>query len=199
MSKPAIEVVLPPRPEVRPRIYAYSIADEAHKGLLKVGQTTREVKQRIAEQVKTAAIKNYKIVLDESAVRDDGTLFSDHHVRTSLARKGFENSTLEWMRCSVADLKTVLTELRTGQRLTGTHHETFPMRREQAEAVDKTFEYYHSIWGENRNAAPRFLWNAKMRYGKTFTNLSVGKEAGGQTCAGADIQACCRGCLADGS
>lgn len=30
------------------------------QGLLKVGQTTREVKQRVAEQVKTAAIKNYK-------------------------------------------------------------------------------------------------------------------------------------------
>ena len=33
-----------------------------------MGQTTRDVKQRIVEQVKTAAIKNYKIELDESAV-----------------------------------------------------------------------------------------------------------------------------------
>ena len=71
MSK-TVEEILAPKPEVRPRIYAYSIADEAHKGLLKVGQTTRDVKQRIAEQVKTAAIKNYKIELNESAERDDG-------------------------------------------------------------------------------------------------------------------------------
>ncbi len=178
MSKPAIEVVLPPRPEARPRIYAYSIDDAAHKGLLKVGQTTRDVKQRIAEQVKTAAIKNYKIVLDESAVRDDGSIFSDHHVRAALVKKGFENTTLEWMRCSVADLKTVLTELRTGQKLTGTHHDTFPMRREQAEAVDKTLDYYQSIWTENKNAAPRFLWNAKMRFGKTFTTYQLAKKLG---------------------
>ena len=62
-----IDEILVPKPEARPRIYAYSIADEAHKGLLKVGQTARDVKQRIAEQLKTAAIKNYTIELDESA------------------------------------------------------------------------------------------------------------------------------------
>ncbi len=36
MSKP-IEEILAPRPEARPRIYAHSIADAAHTGLLKVG------------------------------------------------------------------------------------------------------------------------------------------------------------------
>jgi hypothetical protein len=34
MTKP-IEEILAPRPQARPRIYAYSIEDEAHKGLLK--------------------------------------------------------------------------------------------------------------------------------------------------------------------
>ena len=100
MSKP-IEEILAPKPEARPpRIYAYSIDDNAHKGLLKVGQTTRDVKQRVAEQVKTAAIKNYKIELDESAERDDGTIFSDHDVRAALIKKKFANPELEWMRCS---------------------------------------------------------------------------------------------------
>src|SRR6266566_2681051 len=111
MSKP-IEEILAPKPEARPRIYAYSIDDKAHKGLLKVGQTTRNVKQRVAEQVKTAAIKNYKIELDESAERKDGTIFTDHHVRAGLVKRGFANTELEWMRCSVAELRTLLTELR---------------------------------------------------------------------------------------
>jgi hypothetical protein len=48
MSKPTIEEILAPRPEARPHIYAYSITDVAHQGLLKVGQTTRDVKQRVA-------------------------------------------------------------------------------------------------------------------------------------------------------
>jgi len=177
MSK-SIEEILAPKPEARPRIYAYSIADAAHKGLLKVGQTTRDVKQRVVEQLKTAAIKNYRIELDESAERDDGSIFSDHEVRAALVKKGFANVELEWVRCTIKDVKTVLAELRTGQRFAGTHHETFPMRREQAEAVDKTFDYYRSIWAENKNAVPRFLWNAKMRFGKTFTTYQLAKKLG---------------------
>ena len=177
MSKP-IEEILTPKPEARPRIYAYSIADEAHKGLLKVGQTTRDVKQRVAEQLKTAAIKNYKIELAESAERDDGTIFSDHDVRAALLRKKFANTELEWVRCTVKDVRTVLTELRTGQQFTGTHHQTFLMRREQAEAVNKTSDYFQSIWAENQQAVPRFLWNAKMRFGKTFTTYQLAKKLG---------------------
>ena len=178
MSKPTIDEILTPKPVARPRIYAYSIDDKAHKGLLKVGQTTRNVKQRVAEQLKTPSIKNYTIELDESAERDDGTIFSDHDVRAALVRKKFANAELEWMRCSLQDLKTVLTELRTGQRFTGTHHQRFRMRREQAEAVDKTFEYFHSIWSEDQNAVPRFLWNAKMRFGKTFTTYQLARKLG---------------------
>ena len=176
MSK-TIEEILAPKPGARPpRIYAYSIDDKAHRGLLKVGQTTRNVKQRIAEQVKTAAIKNYKIELDESAERDDGTIFSDHDVRAALVRKKFANPELEWMRCSLKDLRTALTELRTGHRFTGTHHQTFKMRREQTEAVGKTFDYFHSIWSEDQHAVPRFLWNAKMRFGKTFTTYQLARK-----------------------
>ena len=177
MSK-TIDEILAPKPEARPRIYAYSIDDKAHAGLLKIGQTTREVKQRVAEQLKTAVIKNYTIVLDESAARDDGTVFSDHAVRAALAKKGFETVELEWVRCTLKDVKTVLTELRTGKKLTGTHHETFAMRQEQVEAVEKTADYYKSIWAENKKAVPRFLWNAKMRFGKTFTSYQLAKKLG---------------------
>ncbi len=41
-----------------------------------MGQITRAVKQRVAEQLKTANIKNFTIVLNESAERDDGTLIT---------------------------------------------------------------------------------------------------------------------------
>ena len=159
-------------------MYAYSIDDAAHSGLLKVGQTVRDVRRRIAEQVKTAAIKNYRIELDEPAERDDGTIFTDHEVRTALARKGFQNTELEWMRCTIEDIRTVLAELRTGRQFAGTHHETFKMRREQVEAVDKTETYFRSIWEEDLHAAPRFLWNAKMRFGKTFATYQLARKLG---------------------
>ena len=178
MSKPTIEEILARKPEARPRIYAYSIADKAHAGLLKIGQTMRDVKQRVAEQLKTANIKNYTIELDDAAERDNGTTFTDHEVRAALARKGCTNTELEWMRCTVKDLKTVLTEMRTGQRLTSTRDLTFAMRREQADAVNKTHDYFHSIWKEDMHAVPRFLWNAKMRFGKTFTAYQLAKKLG---------------------
>jgi hypothetical protein len=178
IRKPAIERILAPKPEARPRIYAYSIADAAHEGLLKVGQTTRNVKQRVAEQLKTAKIKNFKIELDEPAEREDGSIFSDHEVRSALAKKGHKKAELEWMCCTVKDVKTVLAEMRTGQRFAGTHHETFGMRREQSDAVKKTFDYFHSIWAENKRSVPRFLWNAKMRFGKTFTAYQLAKKLG---------------------
>ncbi|MDX1039159.1 restriction endonuclease [Sinorhizobium medicae] len=178
MIKPTIEEILTSKPEARPRIYAYAIADAAHAGLLKVGQTTRDVKQRVAEQLKTAAITNYTIELDEAAERYDGGIITDHAVRDALKRKGFANPILEWVQCTVADVKNVLAELRTGQRFTGTHHETFPPREEQAAAVEQTYTYYHSRWQQDAKAVPRFLWNAKMRFGKTFTTYQLAKKLG---------------------
>ena len=165
----AIEDILVTKPRARPRIYAYAIADAPHEGMLKIGQTTREVKQRIAEQLRTAAIKNYVIELDEIAERNDGSVFTDFEVRAALSAKGFDVPMLEWVRCTPADVRTVLAELRSGARFTGTHHETFPMRAEQTAAVQVTHAYYVSRWAEDMHAVPRFLWNAKMRFGKTFT------------------------------
>lgn len=173
----SIEELLPPKPDARLRIYAYSIDSPAHVGLVKVGQTTRDVKKRIEEQTKTAGITP-TILLDVPAEREDGSSFTDFEVRARLKTRGLENVHLEWMRCSLDDVKTVITELRTGKRLVGTHHETFRPRREQAEAVKKTRDYFHSIWQEDMHAVPRFLWNAKMRFGKTFTSYQLAKSLG---------------------
>lgn len=169
---------MPERPKGQPRIYAYAIHDDAHKGWLKVGQTTQNVQARVAQQLKTAAVTNFTVEIDESGMRDDGTAIRDFDVRERLRAKGFDNPTLEWMACTVDDVKTAITELRIGQELTGTHHETFEMRPEQKRAVAKTFDYFHSIWKEDMHAVPRFLWNAKMRFGKTFTSYQLAKMLG---------------------
>lgn len=177
MSRPIQEIFLP-KPAARLRIYAYAIDDTAHKGLLKIGQTTRDVKQRVAEQLKTARITNYRIELDESAERDDGTTFTDHQVRAALVKKKFDNPEGEWMRCTFKDVKAVLLALRTGQAIAGSRDQNFPMRAEQRAAVLKTHDYFHSIWREDIHAVPRFLWNAKMRFGKTFAAYQLAKKLG---------------------
>lgn len=175
MTKP-IEELLPAKPERRLHVYAYAIEDDAHAGMLKIGQTTQPVKSRVEQQLKTALIRNYKIILDELAEREDGSNFSDHEVRARLAAKGFSKVELEWMTCSPEDVRTAITELRCGVKLTGTHHETFPMRPEQREAVERTHRYFQSIWKEDPAAVPRFLWNAKMRFGKTFATYQLAKK-----------------------
>jgi hypothetical protein len=89
----------------------------------------------------------------EVAVRHDGTIFSDHEVRAALVKKGFENAYLEWIRSSVEDVKTVLTELRTGQRFTGTHHETFVMRWERHLPADSGVAQPAAGWPLSRLTA----------------------------------------------
>lgn len=182
MSKPA-EELLPERPESRLRIYAWAPNDPPadYLGLIKVGQTTRDVNNRIRESQGQMQQK-YTLLVDESAEREDGTLFRDSEVRDRLIEKGYENvvrgSSREWMRCSAEAVKTAITELRTGLRVRGNHYETFQPRPEQAQAVEKTLTYFRSIWAEDERAVPRFLWNAKMRFGKTFTSYQLAKALG---------------------
>ena len=71
----------------------------------------------------------------------------------------------------------MLTELRMGKTFTGTHHETFAMRSEQVEAVNRPTRT-STRSGGGHDAVPRFLWNAKMRFGKTFTAYQLAKKLG---------------------
>jgi hypothetical protein len=177
MTKPIVEL-LPERPEARLRIYAWSTPDiPKYAGCLKVGQTTQGVNVRI-KQSHGQAKYDYTLEVDEPADRPDGSFFRDSAVRDRLKAKGFENVELEWMRCTASDVLAAINELRTGQNVAGSHHETFAMRAEQAAAVAKTAEYYESIWRESKKAVPRFLWNAKMRFGKTFAAYQLGKRLG---------------------
>ena len=182
MNKPTIDEVLTPKPEARLRIYAWTPNDPpaAYAGLIKVGQTTQEnVNDRI-RQSQGQMQQAYTMHVDAFAEREDGSIFRDGDVRQRLIDKKFDNvkigASTEWMRCSPADVKTAITELQNGLILSGTHHETFPMRREQAEAVEQTRAYYLSRWAEDAKAVPRFLWNAKMRFGKTFTSYQLAKK-----------------------
>jgi hypothetical protein len=176
--KASERVLFPPKDPRRQRVYAYQILSPTHTGQLKIGQTARSVQERVKQQLQTANITNYKILVDEPAERMDGSTFSDFDVRNRLKEKGFEPVDLEWMRCEPEDVLNAIQELRQGKKIEGTHHLDFPLRPEQAEAVFKAHKYFFSIWEENMKAVPRFLWNAKMRFGKTFTGYQLAKKMG---------------------
>ncbi len=166
----------PPRPEANPTIYAYELIDvTTHKGLLKVGYTSRTSQNRIAEQLKTSRIK-YKIVFEESAMRNDGSAFTDFDVHRYLKKKGIKNIEGEWFRCTVKDLKAAILEIKSGIKNEDNRTIDFAMRPEQVEAIDKTITYFKSFRKENKNKTPHFLWNAKMRFGKTFATYQLAKK-----------------------
>ncbi len=174
MTRP-IDEVLVERPAGRRKIYAWSTADvPKYDGLLKVGQTTRDVNVRIKEGMGPAPYA-YMVEVDEPAYKQDGSSFTDRDVHARLVAKGVENPTGEWMRCKAEDVQTAIAELRLGKEYAGHHNETFPMRVEQTAAVAKTAAYFLSVWNDDVRAVPRFLWNAKMRFGKTFAAYQLAK------------------------
>ena len=89
----------PPRPSANPTIYAYELVGVAtHEGLLKIGFTDRDAQIRIKEQLRTAAIQ-YKIVFEESAMKREGSSFTDHDIHRLLRKQGFANPEGEWFKC----------------------------------------------------------------------------------------------------
>lgn len=170
----------PSRPELNPRIYAYEDTNPQYKGFLKVGFTTRDVKARVAQQYPTQKPGKppYRIVLDESAMRSDGTTFSDHDVHRMLRYNGISNPGGEWFECSTEQLRSAINAVRSGQLGIFDRSQDFALRPEQSAAIDKTIDYYSSWYQDknNRGRPPHFLWNAKMRFGKTFAAYQLAKR-----------------------
>ena len=168
----------PARPSTNPTIYAYELLEVAtHKGLLKIGYTDRDAQKRIKEQLGTAAIQ-YKIVFEESAMKRDGSSFTDHDVHRHLRAHGFSNPEGEWFICNLNDLRKTIWEIKTGERTEANRILSFGMRPEQEQAVDKSITYFQSFKKENPDKTPHFLWNAKMRFGKTFASYQLAKKMG---------------------
>ena len=151
-----------------PAIYAYKILGAVNRsGLLKVGFTTREPEKRVQEQVGTSGLK-YEIVLVQPAMRNDGTDFSDHDVHNQLKKDGFENTDGEWFKCKVMDIQSAIIAVRDRVSTNRKRILDFKMRPEQEAAVLKTMGYFENYKTNEANKKPHFLWNAKMRFGKTF-------------------------------
>lgn len=184
-------------------IYVFTIADEAHKGLLKIGDATLHTNTPIDQlppdchELNQAALKRIKaytntagltpeLLHTEVAIRTikgkDGQLkveaFRDYHVHEVLKNSGIENKTL-------------------GE---SSGKEWFPVDLETAQkAIDAVKHNYANLSNtdvvkhspiifrpeqaacitkvvKHFKKADRFLINAKMRYGKTFVSLEIVKQ-----------------------
>lgn len=171
------------RPAVTPTIYVYNLPQvTTHNGYIKVGYTNRNAETRINEQMHTSGLKA-NILYTESAMCSDGSIFTDKDVHRILRRKGFRqlnegSDRNEWFHCTVADVKAAIIELKQGIVTDASRTATFKMRPEQQRAVQRTMEYYAYAAKEDPGRPPKFLWNAKMRFGKTFASYQLAKKMG---------------------
>ena len=178
-------------PEPAGRIYVYSAPgyDVAWtrtvgsttlegRGRLKVGWTGRpDPRVRIKEQTGTVYPDGDGIVvhLDEPAVRDDGTPFADHDVHKVLDAAGVQRSS-EVVDATLAEVRAAIAATRAGRTYDPTRTDDFKMRPEQRAAVEQTAAYLFEHADDPQ--PPRFLWNAKMRFGKTFTTYQLARRMG---------------------
>lgn len=163
-----------------PTIYAYEHIDyPAHKGWLKVGYTTRTAEIRVREQNQTSHVK-FKIVLERPAMRKDGSTFDDRLVRDILKKDHIPNPEGEWCVCGVREVEKAIAAAVAGKDNMMERTEDFEMRPEQKRAVEKTSAYFNAFRKDpsNRGLIPHFLWNAKKRFGKTFTAYQLALRMG---------------------
>ena len=174
-------------------IYAYTIAGkdaepwertvgmrrEAGAGLIKIGETGKaKARTRIRQQLRTAYpnMEGVEILLEEVAERVDGTTFSDHEVHAALVKEGVGCWGGEWFEVTADEVRAAINKVKLGVPFDPQRTESFKLRPEQAEAVDLTAAYFNAHADEKH--PPRFLWNAKMRFGKTFTAFQLARRMG---------------------
>jgi hypothetical protein len=168
-------------------IYAYTHAGNANpwtrpggaKGdaWIKVGETIKPGIDRVKEQANTAfpGLVGVDILFhSEEATRPDGTEFSDHDVHRVLKSAGVGNPAGEWFEATLDEVRGAVVSLQRDMLFSPTRIQTFPMRPEQHTGVDQTAAFFRS----HPDGSPKYLWNAKMRFGKTFTTYQLAREMG---------------------
>ena len=179
-------------------IYVYTIPDESHQGRVKIGETSLKIgefdglseeaknekirqaaKKRIDQQTKTADIE-YELLHCELAITKNKNVFRDYKVHEILHRSGHHKKSIrrgvrDWyevpLDIALAAIKAAKEE-RESLSPTDNATETvaFPFRESQRDAIEQTIRYFRNKKGAE------YLWNAKMRFGKTTAAMQVAKE-----------------------
>ncbi|MBR2518996.1 MAG: Eco57I restriction-modification methylase domain-containing protein [Selenomonadaceae bacterium] len=178
-------------------IYVYAIPDDAHKNLLKIGETTistdlpvkklspnsselkAAAKKRIKDCTNTAGVAA-KPLHAELAVADNGKAFGDREVHELLIRSGVKKKSpegttaREWFELDLPTAIQAIKAVKQGKKfLAGLKSKKFReeiiLRPEQETAVNKTVKHF-------QHGGKEFLWNAKMRFGKTLCALEVVRQ-----------------------
>lgn len=163
-------------------IYIFRATDDEHRGLLKIGDTTFNggnprlaAHKRIRSYMVTAGVP-YELLHTEEAVDDNGNAFRDYDVHRVLENSNVKKispsgtKAREWFAVDLTTARQAITAVKQGKsNLSGVKMvDKLPeviFRAEQEDAISRTVKFFKTN--------DRFLWNAKMRFGKTLCALEV--------------------------
>ena len=183
-------------------IYVYNSPDAGHDGLLKIGDASVKglhsldgvmpnapeldaaAKKRIDSYTRTQGA-SYNLLRTELAVRKlpDGSHegFRDHHVHRVLKNSGVEqvqpngSSAREWFKTDLVTSTNAIAAVKAGRKTlsaseTSETRTPFTPRPEQERFIAETIKALKK--------SSKYLWNAKMRFGKTVTALELVRRMG---------------------
>ena len=184
-------------------LYVLSINDRKHQGLLKIGEVF--VDNEIADSKNTQELdKAVSAVLDarpymqgvsyhieyvECTTYDQDKCYKADDVYRTLRAMDISSKTLGkykdpttgqtedadiWFACTIFDIQDVISKIKQGK---GAGHGAIKFRPEQEKAIHDTVEYFQKEY-KDPNKGKHYLWNAKMRFGKTLSGLEVAKRCG---------------------
>ena len=176
--------------KVVPMIYAYTTPGITyHDGYIKIGYTEQDVDTRIKQQTHTAGVMAKK-EWQGTAIYDDGSgeAFLDHDFHSYLRANGIEQpqdkgneffdpkDRNEWFYTSPTESKGMFYDFKANRGVISSPDAVVPyvLRKEQEEAVAKTFQY------RKIHEGGEFLWNAKPRFGKTLSAYDFCTRIGAQ-------------------
>ena len=181
-------------------IYIFTIGDEAHKGLVKIGEATLDeatnltlapnskelnaaAKKRIDQYTKTAGI-DYTLRYTELTVSIKGgqiQTFNDKEVHDVLLRSGIKRHDFsnkhqgrEWFECNVEVAKEAIQAVKEGRH--SINPGKFADIPDEIEFRPEQKQAIEKTVNKFSNGGKNMLWNAKMRFGKTLSALQVVKD-----------------------
>ena len=185
-------------------LYVLSQGDRKHQGLLKIGEVfvDNEIADSKSRQELGKAVRaeldarpymqgvSYHIEYVECTTYDQNSeCYKADDVYRTLRAMDIPSKTLGkykdpttgqtedadiWFACTLFDIREAISKIKQGK---GAGHGAIKFRPEQEKAIHDTVEYFQKEF-KDPNKGKHYLWNAKMRFGKTLSGLEVAKRCG---------------------
>lgn len=178
-------------------LYVMTIDDRKHEGLLKIGEVfvdnnvadnpdkqflSKAVREELDKRSYMSGVK-YNIDFVECTTYEQNTkAYKADDVYRTLSSMGVASKALNkidkedadiWFYAepfdALASVKKAISSIKAGK---GAGYGAIKFRPEQEQAISETVKHFQKQTGK------AFLWNAKMRFGKTLSGLEVAKRMG---------------------